>query len=230
MSQETAGGVESIGIVLETSDPERAWNAFRFGITALEAGTDVSVFLLGEGVEAEEVGGGEFDVRDRMEAFADAGGDAETRLAFTGEAEQTIQRVTVEEDCAAIVHPGVAHNFERLLVPFVGQANVETVAGFVAELVGDRDITVSALGLDANVSREELRGALDDAGLTTADLTLQPESTGDALATIAEFSVDYDVVVMGEPKPTLSEWVFGELEDRVARESLGPVVVVRARE
>jgi len=164
------------------------------------------------------------------EGFADAGGDAETRLAFTGEAEQTIQRVTVEEDCAAIVHPGVAHNFERLLVPFVGQANVETVAGFVAELVGDRDITVSALGLDANVSREELRGALDDAGLTTADLTLQPESTGDALATIAEFSVDYDVVVMGEPKPTLSEWVFGELEDRVARESLGPVVVVRARE
>jgi len=164
------------------------------------------------------------------ERFADAGGDAETRLAFTGEAEQTIQRVTVEEDCAAIVHPGVAHNFERLLVPFVGQANVETVAGFVAELVGDRDITVSALGLDANVSREELRGALDDAGLTTADLTLQPESTGDALATIAEFSVDYDVVVMGEPKPTLSEWVFGELEDRVARESLGPVVVVRARE
>jgi len=75
MSRETAGGVESIGIVLETSEPERAWNAFRFGITALEAGTDVSVFLLGEGVEAEEVVDDEFDVRDRMEAFADAGGD-----------------------------------------------------------------------------------------------------------------------------------------------------------
>lgn len=164
------------------------------------------------------------------DGFAAAGGDAETRLAFTAEEEQTVRRVTVEEDCDAIVRPGVAHQVDRLLVPFVGRAQVETVARFVAELVGDRDVTVSALGLDDDVSRAELRRALDDAGLTTADLTMQPDASKDALATIADFSVDYDVVVMGEPKPTLSEWVFGELEDRVARESLGPVVVVRARE
>ncbi|GGL47371.1 universal stress protein [Halocalculus aciditolerans] len=162
--------------------------------------------------------------------FADAGGDAETRLAFTGEAEQTIARVTVEADCDAIVHPGVAHDADRLLVPFVGRADVGTVVDFVAALVGDRDITVSALGLDEAVSREEIRNALDAAGLDTADLTMQPESTGDAIAAIADLAVDYDLVVMGEPKPTLSEWVFGDLEDRVARESLGPVVVVRARD
>ncbi|NKE37433.1 DsrE family protein [Natronococcus sp. JC468] len=64
-----------MGIVLETSDPERAWNAFRFGITALEDGHDVSAFLLGEGVEAEEIDDEGFDVRDRMEAFDDAGGE-----------------------------------------------------------------------------------------------------------------------------------------------------------
>lgn len=68
--------VETIGIVLETADPERAWNAFRFGITALENGKDVSVFLLGEGVEAEEITDGEFDVRNRLEAFVDSGGEA----------------------------------------------------------------------------------------------------------------------------------------------------------
>ncbi|MXV61947.1 DsrE family protein [Natronorubrum sp. JWXQ-INN-674] len=64
-----------MGIVLETADPERAWNALRFGITAVENGHDVSVFLLGEGVEAEEITDDQFDVRDRMEAFVDAGGD-----------------------------------------------------------------------------------------------------------------------------------------------------------
>ncbi|MEY7851133.1 DsrE family protein [Natrarchaeobius sp. A-rgal3] len=69
--------IDSIGIVLETADPERAWNAFRFGITALEDGHEVSVFLLGEGVEAEEITDDEFDVRDRMAAFVDAGGDLE---------------------------------------------------------------------------------------------------------------------------------------------------------
>lgn len=76
MDQNTGGDeVESLGIVLETADPERAWNAFRLGITALEDGKDVSAFLLGEGVEAEEITNEQFDVRDRMEAFADAGGE-----------------------------------------------------------------------------------------------------------------------------------------------------------
>ncbi len=76
MSGTTDGDVDSLGIVLETADPERAWNALRLGITALEDGKDVSVFLLGEGVEAEEITDhDEFDVRARMEAFDEAGGE-----------------------------------------------------------------------------------------------------------------------------------------------------------
>ncbi|MGM0716268.1 MAG: DsrE family protein [Halobacteriota archaeon] len=70
-----ADDVSHLGIVLETADPERAWNAFRLGITALEADKDVSVFLLGAGVEAEEIDDEQFNVRGRMEAFADAGGE-----------------------------------------------------------------------------------------------------------------------------------------------------------
>lgn len=72
---DTPDDVETLGIVLETADPERAWNAFRLGLTALEDGRDVSVFLLGEGVEAEEITDDQFDVRDRMEAFDEAGGE-----------------------------------------------------------------------------------------------------------------------------------------------------------
>lgn len=75
MSGTADGDVDSLGIVLETADPERAWNALRLGITALEDGIDVSVFLLGEGVEAEEITDDEFDVRDRLEAFDGAGGE-----------------------------------------------------------------------------------------------------------------------------------------------------------
>ncbi|SEH37019.1 uncharacterized protein involved in oxidation of intracellular sulfur [Halopenitus malekzadehii] len=68
---------EQLGIVIETNDPERVWNAFRLGITAVEDGHDVSVFLLGAGVESEEITHDTFDVRDRMTAFVDAGGDLE---------------------------------------------------------------------------------------------------------------------------------------------------------
>ncbi|MCU4925931.1 DsrE family protein [Halobacteria archaeon AArc-dxtr1] len=75
MLEEADSSISSLSIVLETADPERAWNALRLGITALEDGNEVSVFLLGEGVEAEEITDEQFDVRDRMEAFVDAGGD-----------------------------------------------------------------------------------------------------------------------------------------------------------
>lgn len=73
----TAGSdaIEHLGIVLETNDPERAWNAFRLGITALDDGHEVSVFLLGAGVETEQIRDEEFPVRDRMEAFEAAGGE-----------------------------------------------------------------------------------------------------------------------------------------------------------
>lgn len=70
-----ADDVQHLGIVLETSDPERAWNAFRLGNTALDDGLEVSVFLLGAGVECEEITDDQFDVRDRMESFVDAGGE-----------------------------------------------------------------------------------------------------------------------------------------------------------
>ncbi|ELY92405.1 hypothetical protein C483_08118 [Natrialba hulunbeirensis JCM 10989] len=74
-SQQSESSVDSIGIVLETADPERAWNALRLGITAVADGHEVSIFLLGEGVEAEGITDEQFNVRDRMEAFVDAGGD-----------------------------------------------------------------------------------------------------------------------------------------------------------
>lgn len=75
VEQSQTDDVAKLGLVVETSDTERVWNAFRLGITALEDGKDVSAFLLGEGVEAEVNEDEQFDVRDRMEAFVDAGGE-----------------------------------------------------------------------------------------------------------------------------------------------------------
>ncbi|KDE59691.2 DsrE family protein [Halostagnicola sp. A56] len=95
-----------MGIVLETSDPERAWNAFRLGITAVESGKDVSVFLLGDGVEAEEITDDQFDVRDRMEAFANAGGEllaCGTCLEIRGSDESDVCPISTMHDLLEIV-------------------------------------------------------------------------------------------------------------------------------
>lgn len=44
-----------LGVIIETNDPERVWNAFRLANTALEAGHSVETFLLGDGVDAPDL-------------------------------------------------------------------------------------------------------------------------------------------------------------------------------
>lgn len=63
-----------IGLVISTNEPESVWNAFRYGIKAIENKHSVKVFLLGRGVEAEEIQDGKFDVKKTMSEFVDRGG------------------------------------------------------------------------------------------------------------------------------------------------------------
>lgn len=42
-----------IGIILKTKEVEKAWNAFRFAVTAKTKGHEVKLFLMGEAVECE---------------------------------------------------------------------------------------------------------------------------------------------------------------------------------
>ena len=58
-----------LGIILNSNDPETAWNALRLGNTALGAGHEVSVFLMGSGVEAEEIKSERFNVAEVLGRF-----------------------------------------------------------------------------------------------------------------------------------------------------------------
>ncbi|MFD1472786.1 DsrE/DsrF/TusD sulfur relay family protein [Companilactobacillus mishanensis] len=63
-----------IGIVLETKEHEKAWNALRFAITSLGKGHEVRIFLMGEGVEIEDIKDDKFDVTNKMHDFTENGG------------------------------------------------------------------------------------------------------------------------------------------------------------
>lgn len=64
-----------IGIILSTNEPELAWNAMRFGLTALKKGHLVKTFLLARGVELEEIGFSTFDIKDQLEEYQKRGGE-----------------------------------------------------------------------------------------------------------------------------------------------------------
>lgn len=63
-----------IGIIIETKEFEKAWNAMRFAVTAKKAGHEVKVFLMGEAVEIENLHHEKFDVAAQVDAFHQAGG------------------------------------------------------------------------------------------------------------------------------------------------------------
>lgn len=58
-----------LGIIINTNDAEKAWNALRLGNTALEAGHQVSVFLMRSGVEIENIKDETYDVGGTLSAF-----------------------------------------------------------------------------------------------------------------------------------------------------------------
>ncbi len=58
-----------LGIIVNTNDPESAWNALRLGNEALTAGNEVKVFLLGSGVEIVNIKENKFDVDKALRKF-----------------------------------------------------------------------------------------------------------------------------------------------------------------
>ena len=63
-----------LGIVINTNDPEKAWNALRLGNTALAAGSEVSVFLMGSGVEIENIRDNTYDAQEILTDFLNGNG------------------------------------------------------------------------------------------------------------------------------------------------------------
>jgi len=63
------------GIILETREFEKAWNAFRFGTTARKQGHEVRLFLMGEAVECEGLVHEKYNVDEQLKKFISAGGE-----------------------------------------------------------------------------------------------------------------------------------------------------------
>src|SRR4030043_1998383 len=64
-----------LAILINSNDPETAWNALRLGNSALGDGHEVSVFLMGSGVEVEEIKSEKFNVSEVLKKFLDSKGN-----------------------------------------------------------------------------------------------------------------------------------------------------------
>lgn len=64
----------TVGIIVSTNDEETAWNVFRLANYSLNTGDTVTVFLLGKGVEVDELLSTSSSMKEQVESFRENGG------------------------------------------------------------------------------------------------------------------------------------------------------------
>ncbi|MDT8384580.1 MAG: DsrE family protein [Gammaproteobacteria bacterium] len=61
-------------VVLYSNDPETAWNAWRFANTCLGYDDEVTMFLMGKGVECMSLASVKYDIEEQIDIFDEFGG------------------------------------------------------------------------------------------------------------------------------------------------------------
>jgi len=168
--------------------------------------------------------------------FIEHGGDAESVVVFTHNRSETIDSVAAEYSVDAVLTAGhVGESVTRILVPLRGDDTLDRILRFVSVLLQNSDATATLLNIAADdeaAARGELlvRGACDrlaEDGIDSARLAWREERSSAPGDAISEAATDYDLVVVGESEPSLTERILGDVTDTVITNSSDPLLVVR---
>lgn len=95
-----------IGIIIETNEPEKAWNGVRFGNAALKKGHEVKIFLMSAGVEIESITHEKYNAKKQIDEFTVNGGivfACGTCINSRGQSETDICPISTMNDCLEVV-------------------------------------------------------------------------------------------------------------------------------
>ena len=94
------------GIIIETNEPEKAWNGVRFGNTALKQGHDVKIFLMSAGVEIETITHQKYNAKNQLEEFVQNNGTVlacGTCMKSRNQEETDVCPISTMVDCVNMV-------------------------------------------------------------------------------------------------------------------------------
>jgi nucleotide-binding universal stress UspA family protein len=173
-------------------------------------------------------------VENVARAFREAGGEAEARVAFTHDRDQTVERVATEVDATAVLLPNPVGEVDDLLVAVRGAIDADRLADVLATLIGAGTQQVTVLGVsteeadfDAEAAVTDVRERLRTRGVSADRVTTETATVERPVADIVARSAEFDAVVMGESEETLWSLLVGEETERVAEGAIAPVLVVR---
>ena len=159
-------------------------------------------------------------------------------LVFTHDREDTIDRVANEHSCDAVLTMGAAEQIERVLVPVRSDANLERIVSLLVDVMRVSDVSITffhSVVEDSDPNRGEslVRGAVDrleEAGIDRERIDWQLSDEESPHDEIIDLARDYDLLVLGETKPSLRERILGTVPSRIINEVDKPAFIVRSLE
>ncbi|CAI50911.1 UspA domain protein (plasmid) [Natronomonas pharaonis DSM 2160] len=167
--------------------------------------------------------------------FSGGNGTLTTKLVFTHDRQDPIDRIAAEKQCDAVMIPGDGNGINRILVPLRGDRNLDRILGVVVTLLQNSDSSVT---LSHTVGEEGDRGrgesVLEKAATQLLDEGIEPDrierrivECDDVPADIVGASDQFDLLVLGETEPSLRERIFGARLRTISQEVASPTLVVR---
>jgi nucleotide-binding universal stress UspA family protein len=177
----------------------------------------------------------ENDAQRRLEELA-ATLDREVtqRVVFTHDRDETVDRAAEEYDCDAILLPGSHTATERVFAPLRGDDNLDRIVSLVTDLLRRNEATVTLFHAATADEQAYGRSLLDDAterlveaGIDRARIDTRLAATDDPGTAIVETAHEFDLLVVGETEPSLTDRILGRVSTRIADEVDRPAFVVR---
>jgi len=169
------------------------------------------------------------------DAFRDAGVDVTDTLVFTHDRDDTIDRVADEHDCDAVLSAGAVERVESILALVRGDTNLERIVSVTGSVMRENDASVTffhAAGDEDGPDNAEflLRGAADrlvEAGVDRDRIDWLVSDAASPADEIVDLAGEYDLLVLGETKPSLRERILGSVPTRIVDEVDRPAFIVR---
>lgn len=95
-----------LGVIIETNDPEKAWNSVRFANTALKQKHEVKIFLMSAGVEIESITHQTYNAKKQIDEFVENGGTVlacGTCIKSRNQKSTDVCPISTMQDCLAMV-------------------------------------------------------------------------------------------------------------------------------
>jgi nucleotide-binding universal stress UspA family protein len=172
---------------------------------------------------------------EMADEFRASGIEVTDVLVFTHDRTDTVDRVANEYGCDAVLTLNEVERIDRVLVPVRGDTNLKRIVSLLSDIMRMSDVSVTffhSVVEDSDPSHGEflVRGAvdrLDEAGIDRERIDWQLSDTESPHDEIIDLAREYDLLVLGETKPSLGERILGTVPTRIVDEVDRPAFIVR---